>query len=389
MMTKFIFRLSILSILLLFPGFSAQAKGPHFKTQNVILVTLDGMRWREVFQGVDKDFFGHKKFFSYKETYNQFKKTFWRKDVDSRRKALMPFLWNVVAKQGQIYGNRNLGSRVNVTNKFHFSYPGYNEILSGHADPRVNSNDKVENPNWTFLEWLNHHKAFKGKTAAFGSWDVFPYIVNQKRSGLYVNAGFEPMTIFPKDRTVKLLNQLQKDLPSPWDDVRMDAFTYNYAFEYLKKKQPRALFISLGETDDFAHDAKYDQYIYSARRDDAFIGRLWKWIQSNPHYRNKTTLMIATDHGRGHETLKQWESHGHFKYTDKNGVVRMLDLKGDGDIWIGVIGPDTPALGEMKNTADIKQSQIAATLVKFLGLKYKSADKSFTVGKPIETMFRK
>lgn len=388
MMTTYFLRLFFLFIILFAPAFSARAEKKCCKTENIILVTLDGLRWQEVFQGVDRKFIDQEKFFAYKHTHQKFIKRFWRGDAADRRKILFPFLWNVVAKQGQIYGNRNLGSRVDVTNKLHFSYPGYNEILTGHADPGVDSNDKVENPNRSFLEWLDHHKAFKGKVAAFGSWDVFPYILNEKRSGIYVNAGFEPMTILPDNRRIKQLNQLMKDLPSPWDTVRLDAFTYNFAFEYLKAKQPRALYISLGETDDFAHDGWYDKYILAARRDDAFIGRLWNWIQSNPRYRDKTTLVIATDHGRGYKTLKEWEYHGRFKYTDKDGSEKIADIKGDGQIWMAVIGPDTPARGEMKNTPDIKQSRIAATLVKFLGLDYTSDDRKFTVGKPIKMMFR-
>ena len=60
-----------------------------------------------------------------------------------RRKALMPFLWNVMAKNGQLYGNANADSEVKVTNGRNFSYPGYNEIFTGSADPSIDSNDKT------------------------------------------------------------------------------------------------------------------------------------------------------------------------------------------------------------------------------------------------------
>jgi len=97
--------------------------------------------------------------------------------------ALMPFLWSVVAKQGQIYGNRRLGSDAYVTNGLDFSYPGYSETLCGFADPRIDSNDKVPNPNVTVLEWLNQNRAFHGQIAAFGAWDVISAVFNPERSG--------------------------------------------------------------------------------------------------------------------------------------------------------------------------------------------------------------
>ena len=99
----------------------------------------------------------------------------------------------MLAREGQIYGNAPRGSVARVTNGRNFSYPGYNELLSGRADPRIDSNDKKPNPNVTVLEWLNGREPYRGKVAAFGSWDTFPWIINRERSGVLVNAGFEPM----------------------------------------------------------------------------------------------------------------------------------------------------------------------------------------------------
>lgn len=386
-MARVILKLSFL-LAVVFPAAPLQAGEPCCKTENVILITLDGVRWQEVFSGVDKRFLDQDKYLAYKKTHDSFKKSFAMSEPNDRREALFPFLWTVVAKEGQLYGNRELGSNANVANKLHFSYPGYNEILAGFADPRIKSNDKIDNPNWTFLEWLDHQKGFAGKSAAFGSWDVFPYIINQKRSGVFTNAGFEPMDLMQDNPRVKELNQLQKDMPSPWDTVRMDAFTFNFALEYMKEKQPRALYISLGETDDFAHDGHYDQYIYAAKRNDDFIARLWSWVQSDPHYKDKTTLLITTDHGRGSSDLEMWKYHGRFKYTDKDGVEKIADIAGDDTVWMGVIGPDTPALGEMKNVGDITSSQIAATLVKMLGKKYVASHETIKPGAPIEMMIQ-
>ncbi len=99
---------------------------------------------------------------------------------------------------------------MSVANNYYFSYPGYSEILTGIADDNIDSNDKIYNPNLTFLEWLNNHKLYKNKVAAFASWDVFPYIINTERSKIPVNAGFDKST--EKDSYSQLLNNLQSEI---------------------------------------------------------------------------------------------------------------------------------------------------------------------------------
>jgi len=155
------------------------------------------------------------------------------------------------------------------------------------------------------------------------------------------------------------LNEIQAQTPSPWSTVRLDVFTHHYAKEYLKKKKPKLLYIAYGETDDFAHNGDYDAYLKSARRTDGFIEDLWNFAQTHPKYKGKTTLVIATDHGRGTQPVDTWRSHG-------------TDIKGAEQIWIAVLGPDTPALGEVKNGPQLYQNQLAQTVAAFLGITYKS-----------------
>jgi alkaline phosphatase D len=56
----------------------------------------------------------------------------------------------------------------------------------------ADGNDKRQNPNVTVFEWLNRKPAYRGKVTAVGSWDLYPFIFNVERSGLYVNAGWVP-----------------------------------------------------------------------------------------------------------------------------------------------------------------------------------------------------
>ena len=199
--------------------------------QKIVLITLDGFRWQELFTGADPLLVANGE---YVHDTTALKSGFWRNSPEERREALMPFFWKEVVNIGQIHGNRILDSKVDLTNTMWFSYPGYNEILTGYADDsRIDSNDKIDNPNTTILEIADKDPRYKGKVAAFGSWDVFPFIVNEKRSGVPVNAGFEEASGDRLTEREKFLNELQWQIPSPWGSVRLDAFTHHYALECI------------------------------------------------------------------------------------------------------------------------------------------------------------
>lgn len=323
------------------------------QTENLFLITLDGLRWQELFSGADSALLREER---YVDRPDELAARFWADDPLDRRALLMPFFWNVIAEEGQLYGNRELGSSVDVTNGMVFSYPGYNEILVGYPDDEhIRSNAKQPNRNETVLEFINQQDGFRGRVAAFGSWDVFPFIINEQRSGIPVNAGFEPAEGSSLSEREVFLNELQRQIPSPWGSVRLDAFTHHYAREYLEKERPRVVYIAYGETDDFAHDGEYDSYLEAAHRTDAFIGDLWEWAQSTDGYRGTTTLLITTDHGRG--LGSQWTSHG-------------SDVDRAREIWLAAMGPDSPARGEVARSADYYQNQVAGTAAALLGLEY-------------------
>jgi len=378
-------RIILVPILSVFISLQVFAQKQITQTETVILITIDGLRWQEVFSGVDPAFFDQTDFIAHKKHHTDFKEDFWRERANDRRRVLMPFFWNTIAAKGQLFGNREQGSIGSITNKFHFSYPGYSEILTGIADDRINSNDKISNPNRTILEWLNNMPENKGKVEAFGSWDVFPYIINEERSGVPVNAGFEAYEE-KGDQIVALLNKLQQEIPSPWDTVGLDAFTFRFARKALQRKAMRFVYIAAGETDDFAHDGHYDQYIKAAQRTDKAIGELWKWLQGDERYKGKTTLLITTDHGRGKESLEAWKYHGRFPYTKEDGTQVISDFAGDDEIWMAAIGPDTPVLGEITGGEAVYLTQVAATAGHLLGYKYESDHPELEAGKPISRM---
>jgi hypothetical protein len=329
---------------------TAQPQASPARVDNVLVVTMDGLRWQELFGGYDATL--NTKEAGGVSRPEALSVRFDRPTKEARREALLPFIWTVVAREGQILGDTTRGSRVRVTNGLWFSYPGYSEMLAGFADPRIDSNDKKVNPNETVLEWLQRRPGFEGRVAAYGSWDVLPYIVAEERSGLHVN-GDGPALVEPQSERERLLNAVADDLPRYWSSGRFDAATMHGALEYLRTRQPRVLYVMLGETDEWAHGRRYDLYLDSAWRSDRFVRRLWEEAQSLPAYRGRTALVLATDHGRG-ATPADWTSHGE-------------KVPAAEPIWMAVMGPGTPALG-VREGVQATQSQLAATVAALLGL---------------------
>jgi hypothetical protein len=333
------------------------AQKPGLRGENVFLVLIDGLRWQEVFAGAHAELMD--KTSGGVTNVEALKKAYWRETAESRRRTLMPFLWDTVATQGQIYGNRTKGSAARVTNPHHFSYPGYSEMIVGFVEPKIDSNNKVPNPNPSVFEWLHQKPAFKGKVAAIGAWDVVPSIVNRERCGFPVFAGPEPITYGKISAEQALLNRLKTQGSQPWDWGPYDSVVSASAIEFIKANRPRAMWITFGETDEWAHERKYDRYLDATRFTDSYLRDLWDTLQGMGQYRGKTTLIVCVDHGRG-RTGQDWTSHNN-------------QVPGADEIWMSVLGPDTPALGERFSIATVTQSQVAATVAAAVGEDYRAS----------------
>lgn len=368
------FRVTLTLLLLLF-GMTARA------ADNLVLVTLDGMRWQEVFGGVDRELATNT---LYTGQPDELMMRFWHESRTDRAVLLMPFLHGSVFRLGSYVGDRDSGSCARVSNPWYFSYPGYSEILTGVVNPQIASNGKFPNPEMTFLELLEAKPEFENRTAAFASWDVFPYIFNVNRSGVYVNA-FGKVSD-PANEFELILNRIIDEMPPRWPSVRNDVFTHHFALSYLREKHPRIVYLSYGETDDFAHDGHYDEYVLAARRTDEFIAQVWEQIQSSAFYRDNTVLFITTDHGRGHQPIETWQHHASREST--SGYMESLahyedGIVGSDAIWMAAMGPGIPAHGLIETGSGcLTSDRIAATLLELIGENYQ--DYNPDMGVPLQ-----
>jgi hypothetical protein len=338
-------------LLVVFASAPASAQ-PALQTRNVVLIVSDGLRWQEIFTGADPTLLNEANGGIW-DKVEDLRREFWRDDPAERRRALFPFLWNTVAVRGQIFGNQALGSVARVTNGLAFSYPGYNEMLTGHPDARIDSNEFGPNPNVSVLEWLNTLPELNGKVSVFASWAVFKDILNVSRSHLPLQVGWDLPYHGALSERQALLNRLYETTTRLDDEDVYDAFMQVPLLDSFAQQQPRVLFVGYGETDNWAHAGRYDLVLHSAHLFDRFLRELWERLQALPAYRDRTTFIITTDHGRGSGPT-EWKEHG-------------VEQKGSENIWIAVLGPDTPPLGERSHTAEVHQAQIAATVAALLG----------------------
>ena len=344
-----------LSLLLCF-FLSQSLAQSHKPAPNIFITTTDGFRWQEIFTGADSSIINKP---AYVSDTALMKDLYWDNDVNERRKLLMPFVWKTILRQGALFGNRNLNSNVSVVNPYRFSYAGYNELLTGYADEALIRNVKKWNSNQNLLEFLNTKPGYTNKVAAFCSWNLFEYILNRQKGNIYSNAGYQTFNYDSISNAGMLTNAIQQYIMDTLQSTRNDMLTFVAAKEYIQTQHPKVVFIGFGDTDEYAHSGKYDDYLQAAHGFDDYLSQLWYYVNTDPFYKNNTSFIITTDHGRGNNS-KTWVRHGPLTNGSSSG-------------WLMTLGNNLEALGEVKDNKDIFNDQLAQTIAQLLGFYFSAA----------------
>lgn len=320
---------------------------------NLIIITIDGFRWQELFNGADSTIINNPKFV--KDT-GLLKQMYWDNDLNERRKMLMPFVWKTLEKKGALYGNRDYENKVSVANDYSFSYAGYNEIFTGYADPAIIANRKKRNSNENLLNFLNEQPEYKNKVAAFTSWNLFEYILNKQQGNFYLNSGYQTISHDSLTNTEVIVNAIQQNVMNNKNDTRNDMLTFVTAKEYMQNHHPKVIYIGFGETDEYAHGSNYDGYLQSAHLFDEYIAQLWYLVNKDPFYKDNTSIIITTDHGRG-QRANNWVRHG-------------ILTTGSTETWLMTLGPGFKTGGEIKTKSAFFNDQLAQTIAGMLGFNF-------------------
>ena len=318
----------------------------------LIIITIDGLRWQEVFTGAEEALMTDAK--QVRDTA-ELRSIYWRDTPEQRREVLMPFVWNTIAKQGFIVGNRNKNSVMRVANKTNISYPGYSEMMTGMVDEKIASNDPVNNPHRNVLETANADSRYAGSVVMYGSWQSTRFVIHNEAAGIPACVSYEAPVAKRRSSRLNLVERMMEGMPHYWRSEHFDAFTYAYALETLKSDHPKVMWISFGDTDEWAHARNYNLYLDAIHYTDAFVRDLYEACEADRFYRGKTTFLLTCDHGRGWGN--GWAHHG-------------SSSEGSEATWFMAFGKGIPALGETINNGPFYTKQFAATIAKVLGIDF-------------------
>jgi hypothetical protein len=269
---KFMLRIILSFTLLFFYSFSFAHSAPN-TVKRVIYVTWDGVRWQDIFDH-----------------------------------AKLPIFWKKYAKHAIIYGEANTKKTMEVAS-IPISLPSYQSQMAGSVQPcDKNECGRLQTP--TFPENLVHKMGLnKRDVVSISSWEVTDDAWESVAGTAFANNGtrpmFDPDTNVADDVMIEL-NKLQK-AEYPGDDTRLDKFTWAQAQHYLAKYQPKFLWISFGDADDYAHDGNLVAYHQTLSFYDDSFDQLMTLLK-NLHLDKETMIIVTTDHGRGNGD--NWIDHG-------------------------------------------------------------------------------
>lgn len=256
---------------------------------NVIVVTIDGARWQEVFRGVDE------------------------KLDDHDFAPIFSWLRGKGNTEGFLWGDPRRREEVVVANKSWSSLPAYQSIFAG-AVQVCKSNACGRTKAHTLQERLTDSTDSQGagfthaNVATIASWEKIALAVEHDEHSSFVNAGNEPLFDGEIDEELKLINEQQKKDPPPWGGSRKDKYTFQHALRYLKVHEPRFLYISFVDADEWGHRGNYPEYVKSLRFYDEALRTLAQVVDAMKDYGESTTILVTTDHGRGSDS--DWGEHG-------------------------------------------------------------------------------
>lgn len=352
----------LLLICVLLPSVAVQSAWAVSPGHSVVLVTLDGVRVEELFDGLQEAAALRDAEDPYSEI-EAVRQRYGRETQQERRLALWPNLWGRLAPQGVLLGNRALGNHLRVENQVAASSPGYVELMTGRARAEVVDNTLRRYPYTTVLEHARQVLDLPfHQVALIGAWDGFN-MAAASQDGAFLMVGARDRIPAPwSTPELDVVADLRAEVLGLWEGGTEQVLTWHLGIEFLKLHHPRLLWLALGNTDDWAHAGRYDRFLDCIHQQDAILGELWDLLQSLPEYRGRTTLVVTTDHGRGRGAV-DWQEHD-------------IGIEGSSDIWALVLGPGVPALGEATSEADLLQGQVSATMLQALGLDWQEWDVS-------------
>ncbi|HEX3773966.1 MAG TPA: hypothetical protein VHV51_05840 [Polyangiaceae bacterium] len=254
----------------------------------IVLITLDGVRWHEVFEGVDAKLAAEHDL---------------PQNAVVSSAELLPNLHAIIASHGAALGAPGHGEAISASGPEFLSLPGYAELLSGRKVTACANNQCTGSGVHTILEQMSALSASGAEVAAVTSWSEIAKVTSLGECRAAVSSGRRAGShreLFARDAEGARLLALGENAPRGVGDAefRPDELTAEIAIHHLKTNAPRFLFLGLGEPDEFAHMNDYAGYLDSLRRADAKIAEVDAELSRLAAHGTRTALFVTADHGR-------------------------------------------------------------------------------------------
>jgi hypothetical protein len=184
----------------------------------------------------------------------------------------------------------------------------------------------------------------------------------QRQLETILNEGYEGVgwTIFKAgsrlDRHVRdtLTRGLVEYINGPEAPSSGDELTFFITREIMREFAPNLLLVNFWDM-DVAHWGAYSLYLAAITRTDRLTGMLWDEVQSNAHYRDKTTMLILPELGRDGD---QNTANGFLNHRSGDPSCRNM--------WMLALGA-----GVVKGESEtpVQHVDVAATAAEMLGVK--------------------
>ena len=315
----------------------------------IVLVTIDGVRAEDVFDGADPTLRPG----SHVESF-------------AKPENVMPRTHRLVETRGVALGADRPGCGVvRTASGANVSLPGYLEIFTGRKTRcRDNHCPRTELP--TVLD--EAAEAGLAPVASIGSWEILDRAASRTGAPVLVAEGSQR---WPDARPLESASLEELVLAGEHADAfpgagkyRPDALTSAIALEYLRSDAPPVLHVGLGDADEYGHRNDYPAYLGAIAAADAFLGKVADTLDGMGDVGARTTVIVTTDHGRN----KDFQHHGALSMTSARTFVIAF-------------GARVASRGVVCPSRDVTLADIAPTIRVLVGL---SPDTSPDSGRPIQ-----
>lgn len=216
-----------------------------------------------------------------------------------------------------------------------FTVSGHTAICTGYYEDMENSGHELPSHPSIFQQFLSETELPPSRS--------------------YIITGKEKLNVLGNSKNIHWKNRYT---PSVDAVDREDSITLKSAKRIFTEEQPVLSLVHFKGPDYYGHHHNWEKYISSIQESDNYVFQLWNFIQEDEHYKNKTTLLVTSDHGRHLDEIET----GFFDHGDRCNGCKHIYLLG--------LGPDFEKGLSVVNRYD--QLNLAPTIATLLNFEFRS-----------------